>query len=209
MAFNMERALTKDEILELYLNKIFLGHRSYGFAAAAQVYYGEELKSLSVPEIAMLAGLPKAPSRDNPISNPSRAKERRSYVLKRLFELERIDALSYETADAAPITAKRHIADVDLQAPYVSEMARQIVFERFGDEVYEKGLNVTLTINSSYQASANAALRRGLLDYDLRHGYRGPAENIDLMKFQKTRVYRSFQRYCRNTLQARKLFQPL
>lgn len=180
LAFNMERTLTKDEILELYLNKIFLGHRAYGFAAAAQVYYGDELVNLSVPEIAMLAGLPKAPSRDNPISNPERAKERRSYVLKRLHELGRIDALSYQTANDAPITASRHIADVDLKAPYVSEMARQIVFETFGEEVYEKGLNVTLTVNSEYQNSANNALRQGLLDYDTRHGYRGPIDNIDL-----------------------------
>jgi len=180
LAFNMERVLTKDEILALYLNKIFLGHRAYGFAAAAQVYYGDELMNLSVPEIAMLAGLPKAPSSNNPISNPERARERRGYVLKRLHELGRIDDLSFQTAIKAPITAQRHIADVELQAPYVSEMARQLVFERFGNQVYQKGLNVTLTVNSAYQARANQALRKGLFDYDLRHGYRGPAGNLDL-----------------------------
>jgi penicillin-binding protein 1A len=183
LAFNMERALTKDEILELYLNKIFLGHRAYGFAAAAQVYYGDDLLNLSVPEIAMLAGLPKAPSRDNPISNPERARERRTYVLKRLHELGRIDDLSFETARDAPITARRHIADVDIQAPYISEMARQLVFDRFGESVYQRGLNITVTINSIYQEKANQALRKGLIEYDKRHGFKGPISNIALDAF--------------------------
>jgi len=180
LAFNMERALTKDEILELYVNKIFLGHRSYGFAAAAQVYYGQQLKDLSVPEIAMLAGLPKAPSRDNPISNPGRAAERRDYVLKRLHELGRIDDLSYQTALKAPITATRHVVDIDVKAPYIAEMTRQLMIDRFGDEVYQKGLNVTVTINSGYQAKANQALRQGLFDYDRRHGFKGPIGHFDL-----------------------------
>ncbi len=183
LAFNMERALTKDEILELYLNKIFLGHRAYGFAAAAQVYYGEELSNLSFPEIAMLAGLPKAPSRDNPISNPKRAMERRDYVLKRLHGLGKIDTLSMETARKAPITARRHIAGVDIHAPYVSEMARQLMYERFGEAVYQRGFNVTLTINSAYQAEANQALRKGLLDYDLRHGYKGAIAKLILADY--------------------------
>ncbi len=185
LAFNMERALTKDEILELYLNKIFLGHRAYGFAAAAQVYYGDDLLNLSVPEIAMLAGLPKAPSRNNPISNPKRAKERRFYVLKRLHELGRIDDLSFDTASNAPITAKRHIADVDIQAPYISEMARKLVYDRFGESVYQHGYNVTVTINSKYQEKAGQALRKGLLDYDLRHGYKGPVSKILLSEFSQ------------------------
>ena len=180
LSFNIERALTKDEILELYLNKIFLGHRSYGFAAAAQVYYGRELMDLSVPELAMLAGLPKAPSRNNPISNPERAKERRNYVLKRLHELERIDDFSYENALKAPITAKLHVANVDIKAPYIAEMARQIMIDRFGREVYQRGLNVTVTVNSKYQEKANEALRKGLIDYDMRHGYRGPLAAFDL-----------------------------
>lgn len=180
LAFNMERALTKDEILELYLNKIFLGHRAYGFAAAAQVYYGEDLLNLSFPEIAMLAGLPKAPSRDNPISNPDRALQRRSHVLKRLHDLKRIDALILNTARNAPLTARRHITNVDIQAPYVSEMARQLMYAQFGEEVYQRGFNVILTINSEYQAKADQALRKGLLDYDLRHGYKGPTAKIVL-----------------------------
>ncbi len=180
LAFNIERALTKDEILELYLNKVFLGHRAYGFAAAAKVYYGEELANLSVPEIAMLAGLPKAPSRDNPISNPQRARERRAYVLKRLHELGRIDGLGLEAARNAPITARPHAADVDIQAPYIAEMARQLVYERFGEEAYRRGLSVTVTINSEYQLQADKSLRKGLLDYDLRHGYKGAVGHLSL-----------------------------
>lgn len=178
VAFNMERALTKDEIFELYLNKIFLGHRAYGFAAAAQVYYGEDLANLSVPEIAMLAGLPRAPSRDNPISNPERAQERRALVLKRLHELGRIDSFSYENALNSPVTASRQVNDATLIAPYASEMARQVLYDYFGESVYERGLNVTLTINSEYQAQAEKALRDGLIAYDQRHGYRGPVGEI-------------------------------
>ena len=183
LSFNVERALTKDEILELYLNKIFLGHRSYGFAAAAQVYYGRELKDLSVPELAMLAGLPKAPSTNNPISNPENAVVRRNYVLKRLHELDRIDDFSYHNAIQAPITASLNIANVDIKAPYISEMARQIMIDRFGKAIYEKGLNVTVTVNSAYQEKANEALRKGLLDYDMRHGYRGVPGQFDLEAF--------------------------
>ena len=183
LAFNMERALTKDEILELYFNKIFLGHRAYGFASAAQVYYGEPLSNLSFPEIAMLAGLPKAPSRNNPISNPERALNRRNYVLKRLHELGKIDTLSLETALKAPVTAKRHIAGVDIHAFYVAEMARQLMYDKFGEEAYQLGLNVILTINSAYQAKANQALRKGLLDYDLRHGYRGALDKLVLADY--------------------------
>lgn len=179
LAFNMERALTKDEILELYLNKIFLGHRAYGFAAAAQVYYGAELGNLSLPEIAMLAGLPKAPSRDNPISNPIRAEVRRDYVLQRLYDLGKIDRLSLDTAKKAPITANRHVAEVEARAPYIAEMARQVLVDQLGDSAYDRGLNVTLTVHSRYQDEANQALRQGLLDYDARHGYRGPAGNVD------------------------------
>ena len=180
VAFNMERTLTKDEILELYLNKIFLGHRSYGFAAAARVYYGDDLANLSLPEIAMLAGLPKAPSRDNPISNPERAWERRAYVLKRLHDLGRIDTYSYENAKNSPITARRQENDLSLIAPYASEMARQVLYRCFGESVYERGLNVTLTINSEYQAQAEQALRDGLIAYDRRHGFKGAAGAVGL-----------------------------
>ncbi len=180
LAFNMERALTKDEVLELYLNKIFLGHRAYGFAAAAQMYYDVSLEELSVPEIAMLAGLPRAPSRDNPISNPARAQARRDHVLQRLYDLGKIDRLSFDTARKAPITAARHATKAQVRAPYVAELARQLLVERLGHLAYDRGLNVTLTIHSQYQADANRALRQGLLDYDRRHGYRGPAGHLDI-----------------------------
>ncbi len=179
LAFKLERALTKDEILELYLNKVFLGYRSYGFAAAAQIYYGVSLAELSLPELCMLAGLPKAPSRDNPISNPERARERRAHVLNRLYELGRIDKLSLETASKAPITARLHIADVDFQAPYVSEMARRLLFERMGEDVYRRGLSVTVTVHSEYQKKADEALRQGLIDYTMRHGFKGPIGKVD------------------------------
>ena len=179
LAFNIERALTKDEILELYFNKIFLGHRAYGFAAASQVYYGVELESLSVPEIAMLAGLPRAPSRDNPISNPARAAERRDHVLKRLLALGKIDEFIYKAARQAPITATRHVAEVEAQAPYPAEMARQFMLNRFGERVYELGYKVTVTINSEHQVQADEALRNGLLNYDQRHGFRGPLARMD------------------------------
>jgi len=155
LAFNLERALTKDEILELYLNKIFLGHRAYGFAAASQVYYGVDLGDLSVPEIAMLAGLPKAPSRNNPLTDPKRATERRDYVLRRLHELGRIDDLSYRTARAAPVTAARRLAETE-PAPYAAEMVRQMLFDRFGRAAYQNGYRVTVTIDSDYQSYADA-----------------------------------------------------
>ena len=180
LAFNMERALTKDEILELYLNKIYLGNRAYGFAAASKVYYGVELAELSVPEIAMLAGLPKAPSRDNPITDPKRAVERRDYVLKRLHQLGKIDDFSYNNARRAPVTAARRGGQAKIQAPYAAEMARQILVGHFGEQVYESGYRVTVTIDSKYQEYADAALRKGLLDYDRRHGFRGPVGRIDI-----------------------------
>jgi len=177
LAFKLERALTKDEILALYINKIFLGHRAYGFAAASQVYYGVDLPDLSVPEIAMLAGLPKAPSRNNPLTDPERATLRRDYVLHRLHELGRIDDLSYRTARAAPVTAARRVAETE-PAPYAAEMVRQMLFDRFGRAAYQTGYRVTVTIDSDAQSYADDALRRGLLAYDKRHGFRGPVDAI-------------------------------
>ncbi len=179
LAFKMERALTKDEILELYLNKIFLGHRAYGFAAASQVYYGRGLEKLSIPEISMLAGLPKAPSSNNPFTNPYKAVERRSYVLKRLYEQGKIDVFSYNIARQASITAFRQTDQAQSKAPYAAEMARQWIVDRFGKEAYELGYKVTLTINGKYQAAAEEALRNGLLNYDQRHGFRGVLGHVD------------------------------
>ena len=179
LAFEMERALSKDEILELYINKIFLGQRAYGFGAAARVYYGRDLADLSLPEIAMLAGLPKAPSRDNPVRNPVRAEERRNYVLRRLWELGKIDDFAYENAVKAPVTSSLHVTTFELDAPYVAEMARRQMVEWFGKEVYESGFNVQVTVGADDQRAATQALRRGLIAYDRRHGYRGPATTLD------------------------------
>lgn len=183
LSFNMERALTKDEILELYLNKIFLGHRAYGFEAAAQVYYEQPLSALSVPQIAMLAGLPKAPSRDNPISNPDRAKERRDYVLRRMYELNFIDEFSYNNAIQSPVTAGKVKTENKIQAPYIAEIVRQYLFNLFGEKVYEKGYSVTVTVDSQTQNIAKDSLRKGLLDYEKRHGYKGPLGSVNLADF--------------------------
>lgn len=183
VAFKLEKSLSKEQILELYINKIFLGHRSYGFAAAAQTYYGRPLVDLNLPELTMLAGLPKAPSAYNPVRNAKRAKVRRNYVLDRMHVLHLIDDLSHTTAKAAPLTASLHLAELDMQAPYVSELARQYMIDHFGlEQTYSKGYKVTLTVHSKYQQSARAALRKGLLDYDLRHGYRGAAASVDIAK---------------------------
>ncbi len=178
LAFRLEQTLTKDKILELYINKIFLGHRAYGFAAAARVYYGKTLDELDLAQIAMLAGLPKAPSRDNPLSNPDNAKKRRNYVLARMRALELIDTESFQSARSAPISASLHLAQVDVDAPYVTEMARQYMFEKYGEKAYEGGYRVHTTVHTALQEAANSALRSGILDYDRRHGYRGPLRRV-------------------------------
>ncbi len=182
LAFRLEQALTKDEILELYINKIFLGHRAYGFGAAARVYYAKTVDELTLAQIAMLAGLPKAPSRDNPLTNPDNARVRRDYVLSRLYDLGHIDAATFEESRSAPLTASRHVAEVDVEAPYVTEMARRYMVERYGEQAYERGYRVYTTIQAEYQRAADAALRRGLIAYDRRHGYRGPVQHVTLSK---------------------------
>ncbi len=173
LAFRMEQFLTKDQILELYLNKIFLGHRAYGFAAAARVYYGKPLDELSVEQFAMLAGLPKAPSRDNPLTNPRRAQERRDYVLRRMHKLGYLDKAAFEVAIAAPLTASKHDTQVDLEAPYVAEMVRTHMVEHYGEEAYWRGFKVYTTVLDANQIAANRSLRNGLKVYDRRHGFRG------------------------------------
>lgn len=180
LAFKIEHQLSKNEILELYLNKIFLGNRAYGFGAAAQVYYGKTLDALSLPEIAMLAGLPKAPSRNNPLNSPESALERRNYVLHRMHTLGFIDTETYETASAAPLTSSRHAQRYDVEAPYVAEMVRQHMVERYSEQSYEGGFHVYTTIRADYQQAANVALRRGVHEYERRHGYRGPAGHVEL-----------------------------
>lgn len=180
LAMKIERELSKDEILELYLNKIYLGNRAYGVAAAAQGYYGKRLDQLTVAECAMLASLPKAPSRINPINNPPRALERRNYVLGRMRELAFIDAPTYEAALAEADYAFPHEPEVEISAPYAAEMARQAVVTMFGDDAYTGGFEVHTTFDGALQRAAAAAVRSGLQAYDRRHGYRGPAGRHEL-----------------------------
>ncbi len=178
LAFKIERELSKQEILMLYINKIFLGHRAYGFAAAAQVYFGKNLSELTLPETAMLAGLPKAPSRDNPLTNPDNALERRNYVLRQMQKLGYVDEPRLQSALAAPLTAARHALRLDSDAPYIAEMARQYMISKYDEKTYSGGFHVYTTVSARHQRAANRALRRGLLEYERRHGYRGAAGRI-------------------------------
>jgi len=181
LAWRIEDELSKQEILELYLNKIFFGHRAHGIAAAAQVYYGKEVGQLTLAQMAMLAGLPKAPSANNPISNPPRALVRRNYILRRMLELQFISPQEYEQARAEPITAQRHGFAVDLYAPYIAEVVRAYMVERYGEQrAYSSGFQVYTTIDKKLQVAAQQALRNALLKYDRRHGYRGAVANIKL-----------------------------
>ena len=194
LALQIERNLTKQEIFELYINKIYLGNRAYGIEAAAQVYYGKSISELPLADLAMIAGLPKAPSRYNPISNPERTKERRDWILRRMLTLGYIDQASYETAVAKPITASNHGANPEMEAPYIAEMARLEMVERFGDEAYTQGYNVYTTVSSEMQDLANHALRSGLQEYDQRHGYRGPeARNPDITLEQGVSLLNNYQ----------------
>ncbi len=179
LAFKIERELSKDEILELYLNKIYLGQRAYGIAAAAQVYYGTDINSLSLAQVAMIAGLPKAPSTTNPVSDTERALIRRNYVLQRMLTLSYITEDEYEEASKLPISASLHATSIDIEAPYVAEMVRSNLIEKQGEAVYSTGLIVTTTIRDRNQNAANQALRSALLDYDKRHGYRGAEHHIE------------------------------
>ena len=176
LALQMERILTKEEILELYVNKIFLGNRAYGIAAAAVVYYNKPLEELTLAEKAMIAGLPKAPSSFNPLANPERSLIRRNWILYRMRQLGNIDQATYEAAVQEPVTARRHVAQIEVDADYVAEMARQYAVERFGEEAYTGGYRIHTTLDSQLQPYARQALARGLIDYDTRHGWRGPEE---------------------------------
>ncbi len=180
LALRIEKELSKDEILELYLNKIYLGKRAYGIAVAAQVYYGKRVSELTLPEVAMIAGLPKAPSRYNPVVNPERATLRRNYVLRRMLELEMISQEAHDAAVAEPVSAVAFEMPSELEAPYIGEMVRAELVERFGEDIYTSGLRVYTTVDSRLQQAANQALRNGLLDYDQRHGYRGPVRQLSL-----------------------------
>ena len=180
LAFKIEKELSKAEILELYLNKIFLGQRAYGVAAAAQVYYGKSLHDLTLEQVAMIAGLPKAPSRFNPVVNPERAVTRRNYVLSRMRELNFIDEQQYAHASSAPVTAKVHGLANESEAHYLAEMIRAEMEARFGDKAYTSGFRVFATVGSHLQEAANTALRNALITYDRRHGYRGPEAQFDV-----------------------------
>ncbi|PKM29372.1 MAG: peptidase [Gammaproteobacteria bacterium HGW-Gammaproteobacteria-11] len=174
LALQIERSLSKTEIFELYVNKIYLGNRAYGIEAAAQVYYGKSINELPLADLAMIAGLPKAPSRFNPVANPERTKIRRDWILGRMLSLGYIDQAAHDEAVASPINARNHGANPEMEAPYVAEMARLEMLERFGDAAYTSGLHVYTTVDSQLQSLANRALREGLMEYDRRHGYRGP-----------------------------------
>ncbi|MBF7142132.1 MULTISPECIES: penicillin-binding protein 1A [Pseudomonas] len=178
LALQIERQLSKDEILELYVNKIYLGNRAYGIEAAAQVYYGKSIRECSLAQMAMIAGLPKAPSRFNPLANPVRAKERRDWILGRMYKLGKIDEGSYQAALAEPINASYHVPTPEVNAPYIAEMARAEMVGRYGSDAYTEGFRVTTTVPSTLQEDANKAVLDGLVTYDERHGYRGPESRL-------------------------------
>ncbi|MDR5744105.1 penicillin-binding protein 1A [Caballeronia sp. LZ029] len=182
LAYKIERALTKDQILEVYMNQIYLGQRAYGFASAARVYFGKDLKDVTLAEAAMLAGLPKAPSAYNPVVNPKRAKVRQEYILQRMRELNFITQADYDQAVNQPLVVKGQGREFSVHAEYVAEMVRQMMYAQYREEAYTRGLNVVTTIDSADQDTAYRALRNGLMDYEHRHGYRGPEGYIDLPK---------------------------
>ncbi|HSQ72255.1 MAG TPA: penicillin-binding protein 1A [Rubrivivax sp.] len=179
LALKVERLLSKDQILELYMNQIYLGQRAHGFAAAAEIYFGKKLQEVTVAEAAMLAGLPKAPSAYNPISNPRRATQRQRYIVDRMFETGFITEAQHEEALAQELRYRKQ-PDNAVHAEYAAETARQLVFAQYGVEAYTRGLNVHLTLNAADQLVAYRALRKGLLDYELRQFYRGPEAHVDL-----------------------------
>ncbi|MBK3461165.1 penicillin-binding protein 1A [Pseudomonas haemolytica] len=178
LALQIERQLTKDEILELYVNKIYLGNRAYGIEAASQVYYGKSIRDASLAQMAMIAGLPKAPSRFNPLANPARSKERRDWILGRMYKLGKIDQAAYESAVAEPLNASYHVPTPEVNAPYIAEMARAEMVGRYGSEAYTEGFRVTTTVPSNLQEIANHSVHEGLITYDQRHGYRGPESRL-------------------------------
>ncbi len=180
LAYKIERALTKDQILELYMNQIYLGERAYGFAAAARVYFGKDLKDISLAQAAMLAGLPKAPSAYNPIVNPKRAKIRQEYILKRMLDLRYITQAQYDQAVKEDIHTKASGNEYSVHAEYVAEMVRQMMYAQYKDETYTRGLSVVTTLDSADQDAAYRAVRKGVMDYERRHGYRGPEGFVEL-----------------------------
>lgn len=188
LALKIEQELSKEEILELYLNKIYLGKRAYGIEAAAHVYYGVSVSELKLAQLAMLAGLPQAPSAANPINNPKRAKDRRNYVLARMHTLDFIDQQEFNDAARAPITARYHGLEAEVDAPYVAEMVRQQLLEQYGDEIYRLGYRVYTTLDGKAQNKANQALQTGLLKYNRDHGWRQD-KTIEIVKPVKLQIF--------------------
>jgi penicillin-binding protein 1A len=179
LALKIDQQVSKEKILELYLNKIYFGQQAYGIAAAAQAYYGKTLDQLTLPEIAMLAGLPQAPSAINPINNPGAAKIRRDHVLSRMLELKEITKAQYDAAINTPLSASYHGRRVQVWAPYAGEMVRGLMASTYGDDAFTHSYKVYTTISSDLQVDANQAVRNGLLAYDRRHGYRGIVTHVD------------------------------
>lgn len=180
LTFKLEHLLSKNQILEIYMNQIFLGNRSYGFAAASEAYFGKPLKSISVAEAAMLAGLPKAPSAYNPISNPKRARSRQLYIIERMEENGFITAQQAAEAKKEELKIRTGPDSTRVHAEYVAEMARQLIFSQYGNDAYTRGLNVYTTLNAAEQEAAYTALRRGIMDYERRQQYRGPEKFVAL-----------------------------
>jgi penicillin-binding protein 1A len=186
LAIKIEHSLSKDQIFELYLNQIFLGQRSFGFAAASQTYYGKPLDKLNLAEAALLAGLPKAPSGYNPFVNPKRAIARQHEVLRDMYRFGFIDEAAYQQALKQPLRFKQSRRSRDLAADYVAEIARQAMYDRYKDDIYSSGMKVYTTIRKENQEAANSAIMQGILDYDQRHGYRGPEKTISVKDLQNT-----------------------
>ena len=187
LAYRIEKNLTKDQILELYMNQIYLGQRAYGFGSAARIYFGKPIKDLTIAESAMLAGLPKAPASANPVVNPKRATERQQYILKRMHDLGFITQAQYESAKAEKLNVLVDGNRFRTHAEYAAEQVRQFMYSQYKDEIYTSGMSVYTTLNKADQDAAYEAVRRGVLDYDKRHGYRGPEDNIDLPKDEEDR----------------------
>jgi penicillin-binding protein 1A len=180
LAWKIEQSLTKDQILEVYMNQIYLGQRAFGFSSAAQIYFGKKLNEITVAEAAMLAGLPKAPSAYNPVANPKRAKARQQYILLRMHQLGYITDAQYAEAKDQPLKVKTDSTEFGIHAEYVAEMTRQLVYDQFKEDAYTRGLNVFTTITKADQDAAYLALRHGVMDYEKRHGYRGPEGYMEI-----------------------------
>jgi penicillin-binding protein 1A len=180
LAFKIEHSLNKEQILELYVNQIYLGQRAYGFGAASQIYYNKPLNQLTLAESAMLAGLPKAPSLDNPVANPQRAKRRQQYVLRRMADLGYITAAQHDEAVKAPVRARREVNEYSIHAEFAAEMVRQALADQYPEEVYTRGFRVYTTLRKADQEAAYASLRKGVLEYDRQHGYRNPEGFVEL-----------------------------